>query len=91
MCLALLGAFTLTFAIPPIRELFRLAVPDGEIVAMIALGVAVGLAILTAFGIRPGRETSRPDTDSPPVSGPDLSGPCPSGEARPTRRSASGR
>jgi P-type E1-E2 ATPase len=53
LCLALAVAYALVFAIPPLRDLFRIAVPSGEALAMIALGVALAVAALTAFGIRP--------------------------------------
>jgi magnesium-transporting ATPase (P-type) len=53
LCLVLLATYTLVFAIPPLRELFRIVVPSGEALAMIALGSGLAVAALTACGIRP--------------------------------------
>jgi cation-transporting P-type ATPase E len=53
LCLVLLVAYGLVFAIPPIRELFSIVVPDGEALGMIVLGTGITSAALTAFGIRP--------------------------------------
>jgi hypothetical protein len=42
-------------------------VPDGAEIALIALGVVLAAAVLTAAGIRPGRPTER---DKPVGTGP---------------------
>jgi magnesium-transporting ATPase (P-type) len=62
MCLALAGVYALVFAIGPLRDVFELAVPGGEEIALIAGGVALSAAVLTVAGIRPGRtaEAGRP-------------------------------
>jgi magnesium-transporting ATPase (P-type) len=53
LCVILVVAYGLVFAIPPLRELFRIVVPDGEAAGMIVLGTGIAVAALAAFGIRP--------------------------------------
>lgn len=53
LCGTLLALYALVFAIGPLRELFRLAAPDGETLGMIALGLGLAVGALTALGIRP--------------------------------------
>jgi len=53
MCLILLVAYALVFAIPPLRELFKIVVPGVDALGMIALGTGIAIGAMTAFGIRP--------------------------------------
>ncbi len=53
LCGTLVALYALVFALGPLRELFRLAVPDGEALGLIALGLGLAAGALTALGIRP--------------------------------------
>jgi magnesium-transporting ATPase (P-type) len=53
MCLTLVAVYAAGFAIPALRDFFRVVTPGGEALGCIALGLALSVAGLTAAGIRP--------------------------------------
>jgi hypothetical protein len=53
LCAALVGCYAVALAIPPLRELFELVPPRGEVLALTALGIAVSLAVLTLVRVYP--------------------------------------
>src|SRR3990170_4364440 len=53
LCLALVATYAAAFAIPFVRDVFKIVVPDRQAFGMIALGVGIAVATLTASGIRP--------------------------------------
>jgi P-type E1-E2 ATPase len=53
MCAILLALYAAALLTPVIRDIFRVVVPGGEILAMSAVGVAIAVAVLAAVGIRP--------------------------------------
>lgn len=59
LCGILLVAYVAALAIPPIREIFRVVVPDGEALGMIALGIGIAVVAMTLLGLRP--HPSRPE------------------------------
>jgi hypothetical protein len=52
MCLALLGGYAATLAVPATREFFELAVPTAEIVATAVVGAAIAVAGLELMDLR---------------------------------------
>jgi magnesium-transporting ATPase (P-type) len=53
LCGAMLGAYAVAVALSPLRDVFRIAVPDGPMLGLIVLGTALAAATLTALRIRP--------------------------------------
>ena len=53
LCLALVATYAAAFAIPFVRDVFKIVVPGRQAFGMIALGVGIAVATLTASGIRP--------------------------------------
>ncbi len=53
MCLGLVAAYVVALAIAPLRRLFELVPPRGEVLLMIVLGIAVALVVLALVRIWP--------------------------------------
>jgi len=54
LCAGLVGCYIVAIAIPPVRGLFEIVPPGGEMLWLIFLGIAVSLAVLTAVRVVPG-------------------------------------
>jgi magnesium-transporting ATPase (P-type) len=53
LCAGLVGCYVVAIAIPPIRRLFELVLPSGEVLWLIALGIAISLVVLTVVRVIP--------------------------------------
>jgi magnesium-transporting ATPase (P-type) len=54
LCVGLVGCYVVAIAIPPIRDLFEIVPPRGEVLLLILLGIAISLVVLTLVRIVPG-------------------------------------
>ena len=53
LCAGLAGCYVVAIAIPPVRGLFEVVPPSGEMLWLIGLGIAVSLAVLTVVRVTP--------------------------------------
>lgn len=53
LCGTLVVSYAVALALPPIRGVFDVVLPDGELLGLVALGVGLAAAAMTLLGIRP--------------------------------------